>query len=52
MKPSYWTGKRDQVSDEIRFDKVKSEEFGFEKDPSDTNATISIQNITKVGVYF
>ncbi len=48
MKPSYWTGKRDQVSDEIRFDKVKSEEFGFEKDPSDTNATISIQNITKV----
>ena len=36
------------VSNEIDLEKVKIEEFGFEKEPTDINPTISIQKISKV----
>ena len=33
-------------------EKVKIEEFGFEKEPTDINPTISIQKISKVNKSF
>nr|APD26552.1 ATP-binding cassette transporter subfamily A member 3-like X2 protein [Brachionus koreanus] len=45
--PSYWITPKKQKLDELDFESIKQDNYGFEKDPVGLNQSISIQNVTK-----
>ncbi|RNA24891.1 ATP-binding cassette sub-family A member 3-like, partial [Brachionus plicatilis] len=45
--PSYWRTPKINKMDDLDFDPVKQDKYGFEKDPIGLNQSITIHNVTK-----